>query len=362
MQDTTALPKAGSQGEDIDNNDTTERSPCVVGYWGRLTAEAKTAELFPIAQDKERLDLVASFCPRNNNNKTILIVTKIVLLGWVISILPMAIRTGVPSFWLAYLTNWTCLLAVLYLILSTLLTVFPNLVANNKNQQQQLTAMVRATWGVFVVAVSNTLAVCPLYWVAATTPPGYPEIMLHGGIFIIVALDGLVINRIPLYVKQVFLLWSFNGLYLLWTVIHWLTGMGNPDLQDEEQDAIYANLDYASHPGFACATLLTFALVVNPVCFLTVRHLSLYDLRCRVHRRYVINKNKTRESTKTMQTQVSVVFGSSSGLDDDGSTQRDDPSEFASSSRDVVEPHTVVRPDDDDILLVGRSGSFVKKV
>ena len=72
----------------------------------------------------------------------------------------------------------------------------------------------------------------------------YVSVMVHGGGMVLIIIDGFLLGHLPLRMKQFILSEMFSFLYILWSVIHAFSGIGNPYADDGTQsdDAIYDSL------------------------------------------------------------------------------------------------------------------------
>ena len=103
--------------------------------------------------------------------------------------------------------------------------------------------------------------------------------MVHGAGILPLLLDGLVMNRVPLRMKQFIFFESFSFVYLVWNGVHALLGIGNPGsnggTDDTDDDAIYASLNWRNRTTYAVILSFAVLFVVNPVCFLVCRAVTL---------------------------------------------------------------------------------------
>ena len=94
----------------------------------------------------------------------------------------------------------------------------------------------------------------------------YVEVMLHGGGAALIIIDGFLLNRIPLRMKRLIISEMYGAIFVLWTVIHAFSGIGNPRRDDD--DAIYDVLPWKNDPGKAVMYMVVILFVVNPTIFL----------------------------------------------------------------------------------------------
>ena len=107
--------------------------------------------------------------------------------------------------------------------------------------------------------------------------------MLHGISWIIVGVDGILIKRIPLRIKQFIFLETFSILYLVWSILHSALNVGNPWNNNEgENQPIYDTVDWENGTGFAIGLAVVLLFAGLPIIFMLCRALSLsLPMRCR---------------------------------------------------------------------------------
>ena len=93
----------------------------------------------------------------------------------------------------------------------------------------------------------------------------------------LVAVDGILLGRIPLRARQFALFWLFSVTYVLWTVVHAHSGIGNPrnDGVAQTDDALYPDvLAWKNSPGSTAVLSVLVLLVACPVVFALCRWVS----------------------------------------------------------------------------------------
>mmetsp|Transcript_2968 Transcript_2968/g.4673 ORF Transcript_2968/g.4673 Transcript_2968/m.4673 type:complete len:130 (+) Transcript_2968:124-513(+) len=100
--------------------------------------------------------------------------------------------------------------------------------------------------------------------------------MLHGGMLLPIIIDGFLLSRLPLRMKQFILPETFAFIYVLWTIIHSFSGIGNPyaDAGEQNDDAIYDVLAWKNKTIGAVILTLVLLFVVSPILFLFCRVIS----------------------------------------------------------------------------------------
>jgi hypothetical protein len=243
--------------------------------------------------DERVIDVPQSFAPHTKFS----VCSKGLIFTWSIQVLIQTIvmEDSPRRFFLAYLTHWTLVVSLAYLLASLLLsTCFcctphqPHCLLNNPQDDGIVLSLphwsVRLTWGLFSIAATAQMNITFLFWMVEYDPDfysvTYTTIMRHGGIMILVILEGLVINRIPVRLKQMVLPVVFSATYMLWTLIHdFCTTIGNPQRHDNDpatdDDAIYHSLSWENRPGSSLLMALFGVLVLVPSLYLLLWCMSM---------------------------------------------------------------------------------------
>ena len=94
--------------------------------------------------------------------------------------------------------------------------------------------LVQVTWFLFSIASTLETPMGVSYWLVfystgagVTYSINYINIMSHGGITVLILIDGLLINRIPLRIRQIIFPMAVGFMYSLWTLLHWQLDIGN---------------------------------------------------------------------------------------------------------------------------------------
>ena len=135
------------------------------------------------------------------------------------------------------------------------------------------------------IAVPTEVSITILFWALefdyAEDTVEYVSVMVHGGGMVLIIVDGFLLNRLPLRAKQFVLCELFSFVYLVWTLVHGLSGLGNPYAEDGTQsdDAIYATLAWKNKPVPSLVLAAGILLVVNPLIFVLLRAVSRWPPR-----------------------------------------------------------------------------------
>ena len=184
--------------------------------------------------------------------------------------------------WLGYLTNWQQVFSLGYLLGSNILFFFIP-IRNNDNHNisrrrssdiddddhdddKKASILIRIVWTLYVEAIFFGLIASILFWIIIYKPSNnngvlsYINIMSHGITFLLVVIDGMIIHRIPIRLKQILLFQITSILYLIWIIIHGFTF----------DDTLYNVIDWKNKTGPTALLSLMLVFVVVPVLFIIV--------------------------------------------------------------------------------------------
>ncbi len=220
---------------------------------------------------RRHLDVIRTFSPRP---RPVYIALKIFLAAWILAILATSVdQAAYPSFWLAYLTHWGYTFTAMYSVMSPICAIYLALrpPPTTTTTSGVATCLAKTTWALLALVVPVEITITILFWLLEYHPGdgvSYVSLMVHGGTAILLLLDGFVLSRIPLRLKQFIFFESFSFLYLLWNVVHAISGIGNPyDGVTQDDDAIYSSLDWNTAPAKAIIMSVLVLLVANPIIF-----------------------------------------------------------------------------------------------
>jgi len=164
------------------------------------------------------------------------------------------------GYWCIYLTHWTLVLQVLYFCISLWTCWYP---VKWKNQAG-IPFVYRLFWALRVILLGATLLVAILYWTLVfdySTSPRILSILTHGTGFICMLIDGYI-QPLPVLLLQVTYCMLYAFLYCLWSIVHYVTGIGNED----GERYIYKSLDWG-HPTTSTTLAFIIVLVLIPVLY-----------------------------------------------------------------------------------------------
>ncbi|KAL3775079.1 hypothetical protein HJC23_013999 [Cyclotella cryptica] len=221
------------------------------------------------------IDVSKTFCPRP---RIPFIATKVFLSAWVIAMMALSIeQTQFESFWLAYLTHWGWTVTVAYFLSSLGTACYFSKCELADGAGRTSGVLIKLTWGLLAIALPGEVVICLLFWfLEFDGTVRYVSLMLHGIGIVLIVIDGILINRIPLRIKQFFLFEAFSALYLVWNVAFSFSGLGNPYKESgaQDDDAIYSSMRWKTNTSSAVTVAVLVLLVANPILFLLCRAMS----------------------------------------------------------------------------------------
>ena len=268
----------------------TERTPLSV--WKRLQREFSPSYLFftleePTNDDDDddddssstrrqpplTIDVVQSFAPR----RPFTILVRLFFLAVSLHVLYHDVSTYPPHnlyIYMGYLTHWGHVLMILYFVSSWLCSL---VLIYQQPQQHQPSRLVRCTWGLYATTAPLEICITLLYWSAVHEGPlTYTTVMEHGGLAVLVLLDGLVIGLVPLRAKQFVFLLTVCVFYFVWSIVDAICDIGNGEWGPAyEDDALYPVLNWKRQSNVAAIVSAFSTLVLAPMAFFACWMLSL---------------------------------------------------------------------------------------
>ncbi len=256
------------------DNPSDQRSSCSIGQACRRYIDEWRLGMFAFEDTTgAKLSLEKTFIPAP---KFIFGVVKFAILAWTLQVMvhSIAMRED-PRYWLIFLTHWQVLVAVTYSLCSFLVHTKLLPISCDHQNGGQLNIYARLTWTLYVVGLNLAFAVSILFWVLEFDPsegsPSYIKIMSHGGIFLLIFFDGMIINHTPIRLRQFIWYWAVCFLYLIWNIIHGYSPLGNPDKNSgdpaTDDDAIYSVLNWKKRAGTAAIVSIGVLFVMTPILY-----------------------------------------------------------------------------------------------
>lgn len=169
---------------------------------------------------KGSLDLDASFCIGKG---LLSVVGAVKFITFAIAVASLAYSFSVssnPGFYPAFLTPWGVFFGILHLGCSFVLTAFYSEGCNTQNA----TVLVKITWLLYSIATVIGCCITVLFWVAVFNPDNpnndmLDKVMSHGGVVLIVILQGTLLDRVPMRLKHIVFSDGVAVLFTIWLVL-----------------------------------------------------------------------------------------------------------------------------------------------
>jgi len=144
-----------------------------------------------------------------------------------------------PFWYPVFLTHWGVVFCIMYLGGSFLLTTRSSSECNSV----EATRLVKFTWLFYSVAAVMGCCIAVLYWAFVFKPSTHSinlnNCMTHGGCLLIVLLQGLLVDHVPLRIKHNFVgTFAIACVYASWLALQNLVVKYNP-MEDADDDALY---------------------------------------------------------------------------------------------------------------------------
>lgn len=224
------------------------------------------------------LDIKNIFAPRP---QWLFIGIKFACAAWLLASLVVATLeyNPTPEYFYVYLSAWGFVFTVLYFICSFLTAAV--LACHQRGQNEDAMTgksgiLIKTTWSLFSLAFPFELVITVLFWVLVYDGGAvdYTGLILHGIAWIVIGIDGILINRIPMKMKQFIFCETIAICYTVWSVLHSVLNVGTPYDEEGEDGPIYDAVDWKNDTGFAVGLALALLFIGNPIVYLFCRALS----------------------------------------------------------------------------------------
>jgi len=187
---------------------------------------------------KRQIDVVASFGPTTT-------------ISWLAKLLGGSVTIGTLCYgwvtdsnpaheYMYKLTRWGVFISSCYFLLSIVNTCLASCTTTGIPQSNKVDSSnlhIRLTWSLFTIAAHSELLITILYWALVYEPGNskldYNNFSNHGGICLLVWLNGLVIDRIPVRMRHWYsMALPFELAFVVWSVIHSMVISENGPLYD----------------------------------------------------------------------------------------------------------------------------------
>jgi hypothetical protein len=248
----------------------------VDGPWQRAKDEWKdTHSWFAIDDCGRLLDVPHTF----GSKRTIY---KWIFFAWMMATIIFLWSTAENAWFLGDVAHWALIVSMIYQTLS---------LGNGHFQPPQpamadgVNGYVKFFWIIFEVAAHLQLLSTFMFWVVvypqqhSSLPVDYGMFALHGLVLIVVWIDGMLLNRIPVRVKHYFFVLAVDTLYVIWTVIQEAAEIGPTTVEDTSRtntDAVYITLDWSNDTAQSVFLMIAMLTVIAPLLFTFQYCMSLY--------------------------------------------------------------------------------------
>jgi len=270
----------------IDIGETFTNDAENIGIWQRFKFELSEG-FFSLKEPSGRyIDVSNSFAPDSPQFQHVLLlriaffIWSVVTFGVDIS----SLREEEGHIYLGFLTRQGITISVLYQLVACVVTFYrKSLIQPNIDSKYEPSGLVKTMWFLYFLSVPLEILITSLYWTLDyPTKDGsikYDSVYTHGILLILLLIDGYLIARIPLKIKQVLAIESYVVFYLIWTIIHAFSGIGDGNNESGE-DLLYDVVDWKGNPIKTTITFFIVLLVLTPIFFLLTWLLSFAGPGC----------------------------------------------------------------------------------
>ena len=266
------------------------------GNESRYMSELEERDLFTIREyNGKYIDIPASFTPQP---KGWMVLLKLVIFLCIAYMTVGEFAKSFPkAFYFATFDHWALTVTVIYLFMSLLSNAMrkPSKDLEFASERYLPSLWRKITWVLFEIAAPSQLLATLAFWMFDFDGED-PEIMLmvHGIVLILLLTEGLGLNRIPIRINHQWFFLGFVYAFLLWTLIHSYTSIGNP-MKVGDAISLYPFLQWNRAPIWAAFSAILILFLVAPAAYWLIWRLSLFSVPWRFtgrHRRYLSPEDK----------------------------------------------------------------------
>jgi hypothetical protein len=259
------------------------------------SSDCKAVRTEPLQLQHQDLDEqhVKKYWPKLLRRRFLILFWKVLLFCITINTIVLGvINVARPGFYLAYLTHWSMTFCGFYVTANLFNCFYFNTIQQPSTTDPDNTKvpfLIKVTWFLFELASHTAAGAAFVFWPIRhlmDMPLTYNLVMNHGGIVILVLIDGMLVNRIPYRIVHWYtMIIPIQMLYVVWSLIHdFLTDIGNPDRYHPDDpsindDALYPGvLEWSDKWPIAMATSCSILFMLGPGIVLGFWYLSIYPL------------------------------------------------------------------------------------
>jgi hypothetical protein len=313
---THMLPKTNTMNEAQDSANADSRASMpAVRCCRRFRDDLRLGFFQEEDHDGRLLDLKASFC-LDQRNWLLVIIKFAIYIVVTTSFVYGIFDDAYPYFHFTYISYWSLAWLQVYLTLSLLTSLFACCSSRKW--------LIHQVWLWFSIASVHLLVVVVLFWFfeydSSTDDANLRTIMDHGGTAVLVLIDGLLVNRIPVRLNHIVATWFLAILWMIWSILHDTVVKKNP-YSDNPDDPLYAILKWEEEPLSATVLCVITLLVAIPIIHIFVWYLSLLG------RRYKDQEESTIRRDGIPHGEVTDEFGYNTKSNEDGVAEDNDEKE-----------------------------------
>jgi len=231
---------------------------------------------FGIKEGGRSLDIPSSFCP----NSVIHLIAKSLIAAFAVGNYLYHIFTNDygAAFYFALLTNWAETLTTLYLVISC----FNSFLQPTEQPYVKPNLWIRLTWVLAELTLQSQTIVTLIYWTIVfeycCDTPDYNNVYKHGGLLVLVFIDTMIINRLPVRMIHWYFMTIFYFLYLSWTLIFQFANVKHPGRNnDPPVTLLYSFLDWKNEWKSTAILFILIAFAISPLMYIITYALSLFS-------------------------------------------------------------------------------------
>jgi len=222
-----------------------------------------------------KLDMDASFQIGNGLRSWVAWVKLVTFAIAVASLVHGFATDDFPSFYPAFLTPWGVFFGILQLGGSFALTVF---YSSGYYNPKNANVLVKLTWLLYSIAGVIGICISGLYWVFVFDPNNTDgllgKIMRHGGVVLIVLLQGIFLDKVPTRLKHIVFSDGVAVIMSAWLAIQNTVVRYNPN-HDDDDDALYDAIKWREETTRAIILTVLIVFAAVPVVHLLVWLMSV---------------------------------------------------------------------------------------
>jgi hypothetical protein len=243
----------------------------------RYSEEIQERNLYTIKDPNGKyLDTLASFNPKP---RSWAIAVKLVIFIWLTFItVDGFLQTEPKLFYLATFDHWASVTTVIYLWCSFLCHAKRPHTRKFQSSNNLPNGWHRCTWTLFSIAAPVQLLASLAFWTFEFHGKDLDRALVyHFSAWMFLMVEGLAVNSTPVRINHQWYFFGMVYLFLLWSLIHSYTNIGNPTQRNNHVETLYPFLKWNKAPFLTTFYCLICLLIVNPLVYGFIWLVSLYS-------------------------------------------------------------------------------------